>query len=252
MPLQNTSHSFGSLTRAFHWLTALLILTAIPLGIIANDMAYDSSAALAQKAYVFSLHKTVGIAAFATAALRILWALTQTHPAPLHPDRRAETALAAAIHWLLYISMLAVPLSGWVHHAATDGFAPILWPTGLQIGQNLPLVPKSETVAQIAGTLHWVFTKLLIAAIVLHIAGALKHHVLDRDATLRRMVWGTNAPATPRVRPPIPCPCWPPLSSMALARAWPCHWPKPQIPLPRPAKPRKPLATGKCKPAPWA
>lgn len=202
MPLQNTSHSFGSLTRAFHWLTALLILTAIPLGIIANDMAYDSSAALARKAYVFSLHKTVGIAAFTTAALRIAWALTQTHPAPLHPDRRAETALAAAIHWLLYISMLAVPLSGWVHHAATDGFAPILWPTGLQIGQNLPLVPKSETVAQIAGALHWVFTKLLIAAIVLHIAGALKHHVLDRDATLRRMVWGTNAPATPSVRQP--------------------------------------------------
>jgi cytochrome b561/polyisoprenoid-binding protein YceI len=193
MPLHNTKQSFGSVTRAFHWLTALLILTAIPLGIIANDMAYDSSAALAQKAYLFSLHKTVGIAAFATAALRILWALAQTHPTPLHPDRRAETTLATVIHWLLYISMLAVPLTGWVHHAATSGFAPILWPAGFGLGQDLPLVPKSEWVAEIAGSLHWVFTKLLIASILLHVAGALKHHIIDRDATLRRMVSGANA-----------------------------------------------------------
>lgn len=195
MPLHNTAQSFGSVTRAFHWLTALLILTAIPLGIIANDMAYDSSAALAQKAQLFSLHKTIGIAAFGVAALRILWAFTQTHPAPVHPDRRAETTLAAAIHWLLYISMLAVPLSGWVHHAATTGFAPILWP----VGQDLPLVPKSETVADIAAALHWVFTKLLIASLLLHIAGAVKHHVIDKDATLRRMITGTSAPAAPRM-----------------------------------------------------
>ena len=193
MQLHNTAQSFGSVTRAFHWLTALLILTAIPLGIIANDMAYDSAEALAQKAQLFSLHKTIGIAAFALATLRILWAIGQTHPAPLHPERRAETTLAAAIHWLLYISMLAVPLSGWVHHAATSGFAPILWP----LGQSLPLVPKSETLAAIASSLHWVFTKLLIAAILLHVAGALKHHLIDKDATLRRMISGTTAPDAP-------------------------------------------------------
>lgn len=193
MPMHNTQQSFGTVTRSLHWLTALLILTAIPLGVIANDMAYDTSAALAQKAQLFSYHKTIGIAAFATAALRILWALTQTHPAPIHPERRAETMLAAAIHWLLYISMLAVPLSGWVHHAATAGFAPILWP----FGQDLPLVPKSEALTTLAASLHWVFTKLLVASILLHIAGALKHHVIDKDATLRRMISGTRAPAKP-------------------------------------------------------
>jgi len=193
MPLQNTTTSFGTVTRSLHWLTALLILTAIPMGVIANDMAYDTSAALAQKAQLFSLHKTIGIAAFIVAALRILWAFTQTHPAPMHPERRLETTLAGAIHWLLYISMLAVPLSGWVHHAATAGFAPILW----SFGQDLPLVPKSESLAALAASLHWVFTKLLIASILLHIAGALKHHLIDKDATLRRMMSGTPAPAKP-------------------------------------------------------
>jgi len=188
-PLTNTAQSFGTVTRIFHWLTALLILTAIPLGLIANRLPYDTSAALAQKAQLFSYHKTLGIAAFAVALLRILWALTQTHPAPLHPERRLETTLAGVVHWLLYISMLAVPLSGWVHHAATSGFAPILWP----LGQHLPLVPESEIVAQIARALHWVFTKLLGISILLHIAGALKHHLIDRDATLRRMVSGAAA-----------------------------------------------------------
>lgn len=193
MPLHNTSQSFGSITRMFHWLTALLILTAIPLGVVANNMGYDTSEALAQKAQVFSLHKTLGVAAFFTASLRILWAISQTHPAPLHPDRRAETTLAGAVHWLLYISMLAVPLSGWVHHAATSGFAPILWP----LGQDLPLVPKSESLSQTAAALHWVFTKLLIASILLHVAGAIKHHVIDKDATLARMLSGATAPTTP-------------------------------------------------------
>ncbi|MGL6210474.1 MAG: cytochrome b/b6 domain-containing protein [Paracoccaceae bacterium] len=201
MPLTNSPAQFGSLTRALHWLTALLILTAIPLGLIANRLPYDTAEALAQKAQLFSLHKTLGVAAFFVAALRILWALTQTRPQPLHPERRLETMLAEGVHWMLYISLLAVPLTGWVHHAAVTGFAPILWP----LGQGLPFVPQSEAVANTAAALHWVFTKLLALAILLHIAGALKHHLVDRDATLRRMWSGAAAvPKTPASRHLLP------------------------------------------------
>ncbi|KAF0171427.1 MAG: putative cytochrome B561 [Rhodobacteraceae bacterium] len=193
MPAQNTATSFGSVTRTLHWLTALLILTAIPLGLIANQLPADA-ASMATKVQLFSIHKTLGLAAFLIGLARILWALTQRHPAPLHPDRRAELRLAAAIHWLLYISLVAVPLTGWIHHAALAGFAPILWP----FGQDLPFVAKSETTAAIFGAAHWVFTKLLAASILLHIAGALKHHFIDKDATLRRMLAGASAPATPK------------------------------------------------------
>ncbi len=197
MPLSNTSESFGAVARTLHWLTAFLILTAIPLGLYANALTYDTGDALALKAQVFSLHKTLGVAAFLVALARILWAIGQTRPAPLHPHRVAETRLAEAVHWLLYISLLAVPLSGWIHHAATTGFAPILWP----LGQSLPLVPKSESVAATAASLHWVFTKLLAASILLHVAGALKHHLIDRDATLLRMLRGTASPATKHPHP---------------------------------------------------
>lgn len=196
MTARNTPQSFGWVARTLHWLTALLILTAIPLGLIANDMAFDTQEALAAKAQLFSIHKTIGVAAFVVAALRILWALMQPKPLPLHPERRGETMLAETIHWLLYISLVIVPLSGWVHHAAVSGFAPILWP----FGQDLPFVPKSEVVAGLAGAVHWIFTKLLAASILLHIAGALKHHLIDKDATLRRMTRGEIASARPGPR----------------------------------------------------
>lgn len=191
MSLTNTPQSYGAVARTLHWLTALLILTAIPLGLVASDLPYDTAAALAQKAQVFSLHKTVGVAAFAVAVLRILWALTQARPVPVHPGRRAETLLADLVHWSLYIALVAVPLSGWIEHAATEGFAPILWP----LGQGLPLVPKSETLARLVAGAHLLFGKLLIGAILLHVAGALKHAVIDRDGTLARMTRGTAAPA---------------------------------------------------------
>ena len=189
MSARNTPTSYGSIARTFHWLIALMIFAAFPLGVIANDLPYDTAEALAFKAQLFSIHQTLGVAIFTVALLRILWALTQARPVPLHPDRKAETLAAETVHWALYLSLVIVPLSGWVHHAALDGFAPILWP----FGQNLPFLAKSERIAAIASSTHWLFTKLLFATIALHIAGALKHVFIDRDGTLGRMTKGTTA-----------------------------------------------------------
>ena len=186
MSIANTQTRYGHLAKSFHWLTALLILTLIPMGIIANGMPYDTSEELAAKAQLFSLHKTLGLFVFFLALVRIAWALAHPKPEPLHPDRKLESFAAELVHWLLYGSLLLVPLSGWIHHAATEGFAPIWWP----FGQNLPFVPKSETLAAITAGLHIVFERVLAASILLHVAGALKHHFIDRDITLRRMWFG--------------------------------------------------------------
>lgn len=188
MPRTNTIHRYGSVTKTFHWLTALLILTLIPLGIVANGLPYETSEQLAQKALLFSLHKTLGVTVFFVALARIGWALSQPKPAGLHPERKAESWLAETVHWLLYGSLLLVPLSGWIHHAATTGFAPIWWP----FGQNLPFVEKSEQTAALFAGLHIVFERVLAASIILHVAGALKHHFVDKDATLKRMWFGTT------------------------------------------------------------
>lgn len=192
MGLHNTAARYGSLARALHWLTVLMIFAIIPLGIVANDAAHAVRAPgatpdaqdLARAATLFSLHKTLGVAIFLLALLRVAWAAGQPKPRPLHPDRRIETWLADTVHWLLYGSILLVPLTGWVHHAATTGFAPILWP----LGQSLPFVPKSEGLAALTAGLHVVLERVLVVAILLHVAGALKHHFIDRDATMRRML----------------------------------------------------------------
>ncbi|MFK7834919.1 MAG: cytochrome b/b6 domain-containing protein [Sulfitobacter sp.] len=192
MAFTNTAHRYGGVTKTFHWLMALLILTLIPMGWWANQLPYETDAQLAQKAWLFSLHKTLGVTAFFVAVLRILWALSQPKPGLLNADKKAESFAAELVHWLLYGSLVIVPLSGWISHAAAAGFAPIWWP----FGQDLPLVPKSVGVEHFFAALHWVATKVLVASLVLHIAGALKHHVIDRDATLRRMLPGT-APIGP-------------------------------------------------------
>ncbi|SEO50217.1 Cytochrome b561 [Salinihabitans flavidus] len=193
MPLSNSNARYGSVTKGFHWLTALLIVTLIPLGLIANAAPFDTGEELARKAGLFSLHKTLGVTLFFVALLRIVWALTQPRPGLLNAKNRAEALLAETIHWMLYAALVLAPLSGWVHHAATTGFAPIWWP----FGQTLPFVPQSEGVAATAAGLHQVFVWGLIAALTLHVAGALKHAAVDRDQTLQRMLPGKSRAPDP-------------------------------------------------------
>lgn len=189
----NTANSYGSVARVFHWLTALIILSAIGLGLLAKRGSFDG---IDGQVLSYSLHKTLGIAALIVASLRILWALSQKHPAPVHPDRRAETFAAELAHWLLYVSMIIVPLAGWAEHAATEGFAPILWP----FGQSLPFIPKSGHLAETLAAVHSTFAWVLIATIAAHVAGALKHLLIDRDGVLARMTKGHPAGA------PVPAP----------------------------------------------
>ena len=202
MPLTNSATTYGSVTKTFHWLIALLILSNIALGWIASNLAHEveggaDEALISRASLLFSIHKTTGIAIFFTALARILWAISQPKPGLLNGDRGLEARAAQTAHWLLYGSLLAVPLSGWVHHAATSGFAPIWWP----LGQNLPLVPKSEPLSETAATLHFLLQWVMTGAIAAHIAGALKHHLIDRDATLRRMLPGRTS-AQPTARQP--------------------------------------------------
>ena len=198
MPRSNTALRYGSVAKTFHWLTALLILSALILGFIAYRAPYEDSAQLAFKATLFSVHKTVGLTAFFTALLRILWAFTQPRPKLLNGDHSLEAWAAETAHWVLYSSMVLVPLTGWMHHAATTGFAPIWWP----FGQSLFFVPKDPTIAAILGGAHFLFMLVLVLTLLAHIGGALKHFVIDRDKTLQRMLPGhTDLPEPPAKRP---------------------------------------------------
>lgn len=183
-----TTTAYSTQTKVFHWLTALLIIAIIPLGIIAGRLPIDTDAQVSTKTLLFSLHKTLGVTVFLVALSRIGYALTQSKPAGLHPDRKLETLLAEVVHWLLYISLVVVPLSGWIHHSAAAIAAPIWIP----FAQSLPFVPTDPTISDFFGGLHWLWSKIMVASILLHFAGAMKHHVIDKDTTLIRMWFGKS------------------------------------------------------------
>lgn len=209
MPLGNTANSYGSVAKTFHWLTVLLIFTLIPVGLIAHNMAENlrgpaigvTSEYLMRTIWIFSLHKTLGVTLFFVALTRVLWSILQPKPDPL-TDSVYQTRLADMVHWLLYGTLILTPLAGWVHHAATIGYAPIWWP----FGQSLPFIPKNEAVAMTFAGLHRVMISLLVLSILLHVAGTLKHQFMNRDATLRRMLPRTRdlTPTYPRRRSSLP------------------------------------------------
>ncbi len=186
MAISNTAIRYGGVTKFFHWLTALLIIALLASGLFAEDLPHETQIQLTQKAWFFSLHKTMGVAVFFVALLRIIWAISQPKPGLLNADKKLESWLAESVHWVLYASLVIVPLAGWISHAAASGFAPIWWP----FGQNLPLVPKSTDIEHLFGAVHVISGKVLMGALFLHFAGAIKHHVIDRDSTLRRMLPG--------------------------------------------------------------
>ncbi len=199
MKATNSARAYGWAARLFHWSVAVLILAAIGLGLYAGSLPAGDDARMQAVFDAYSVHKTVGVAALLLAALRILWTLTQPRPRPLHPERRAETFLAEMVHWGLWIGMVIMPLTGWLlHSAAPGGFSRILWP----LGQRLPLVPESETLAERLSQFHETGWWLLAGLIVLHVAGALKHALIDRDDTLARMAGNPDRLAEPPMGKP--------------------------------------------------
>ena len=184
MKLTNTAESYGLIHQSLHWATAILILILLPMGVYMHDLPIDNSEQIADKVWLYSLHKSIGMAALFVAIARIAWAVYQPHPRPLHGGM--EGFAAKTVHYLLYGTIIAMPVLGWLYHAATEGFAPIWWP----FSQDLPFVPKDVMLSNFFKTAHFVCGVLLVLSLGLHIAGAIKHAVIDKDKTLDRMVPG--------------------------------------------------------------
>lgn len=184
MQLTNTAESYGLVHQSLHWATAILILVLLPMGVYMHDLPIDNSAQIADKVWFYSLHKSIGMAALFVAITRVFWAIYQPHPRPLHGGM--EGFAAKTVHHLLYGTIIAMPILGWLYHAATEGFAPIWWP----FSQDLPFVPKDVMLSNFFKTAHFVCGVLLVLSLGLHIAGAIKHAVIDKDKTLDRMLPG--------------------------------------------------------------
>lgn len=163
---------------ALHWVIALLIFIAFPLGIYMHDLHLSPL-----KLQLFSWHKWLGVTVFALLLLRIVWRVTHTPPAlpPVIP--RWQQLASHVTHMALYALMIAVPLSGWLMSSA-KGFQTV-WFGVLPIPD---LVGKDKELGKQLFTVHQYLNFTLLALVALHVLAALKHHFIDKDSVLRRIL----------------------------------------------------------------
>jgi cytochrome b561 len=168
---------YGMPAIALHWLTALLIVCGFTLGLSMVGLPISR-----QKLQWYAWHKWIGITVWLLTCARLAWRLG--HPAPVLPPMAAWQLRAAAVsHALLYGLLLVIPISGWLHSSAT----------GVQV-VYLGLVPLPDLVARdrelgkVLQTVHETLNFTLLAVVCLHVGAALKHHFVDRDTVLTRML----------------------------------------------------------------
>lgn len=177
--LKNTSTDYGLITIALHWLVTLAVFGQFALGLWISELDYYD--AWYQRGP--ALHKSLGVLLFIVVAFRLVW--RWLNPVPrLEPTHAAwERRLARIAHALLYALLFATMLAGYLISTA-DG-RPIAVFGLFSVPATLSGIDNQE---DIAGEIHEVLAFILIGLTVLHATAALKHHFIDRDRTLRRML----------------------------------------------------------------
>lgn len=165
-----------------HWLMFLGLAGMVSLGFYMQGLPLSPS-----KLQLFSWHKWAGVTLFLLALLRIVWRLRH-RPPELPTDMPAVLKLAAhAVHLALYGLMLAIPLSGWLMSSA-KGFQTV-WFGVLPLPD---LLGKDAALGEQLQTLHLWLNFSLLALVAAHAGAAIKHHFVDRDDILTRMLPGTS------------------------------------------------------------
>lgn len=137
---------------------------------------------------LYPIHKALGVVALIIILPRVMWRLYKGFPTPVGQPSQHMKQLSHAVHWLLLIGTLLLPISGMLY-SGFGGYGIDIFGIGL-VEKNIinnEIVALNETVFRIAKTSHSWVAYLLTGALILHIGGALKHHFIDKDATLKRM-----------------------------------------------------------------
>jgi len=176
MTLKNSSTQFGSISIALHWIIALLMIGMLCVGLYMVGLPLSP-----QKIQIYGWHKATGMFILLMVLLRLIWRLSNIQPRLKLPFW--EKISARVMHWLLYALMFLMPLTGWLMTSAA-GYTVSFF--GLFI---IPApISANEQAKALFGTLHEGFAYALIVAIIIHILAALKHHFIDKDDILRRML----------------------------------------------------------------
>lgn len=167
-------------TRLLHGVIALSMITLLAVGIYMKEFeVYE----------LYDLHKAVGAIVLVIALARVLVRIKEGWPTALGNMSNAQHVAAKAVHWILIVATVLYPLSGLMmsigggHGLSIFGWE-VVAETVDAVGE---VVPVNAAIGGLGHEIHELLTFFVIAAIVLHVVGALKHHFIDKDDTIRRM-----------------------------------------------------------------
>jgi cytochrome b561 len=182
--LRNSRERWGLASQLLHWLVALLILAQILLGLAAVGWHLSPT-----KLSLFVWHKSVGMLVLLLVLLRLGWRAVNPTPALPQDMPRWERLAARGSHAMLYVLMLALPVTGWVINSAANIPVKLFWLIPLP-----DITGPGRRLQEVSTTAHVALFIALTALVAVHVGAALRHHCLKHDEVLRRMLPWTRSP----------------------------------------------------------
>jgi cytochrome b561 len=181
--MKDKKEKLGGLTVGLHWLVGLTTIVLLAVGMYMTE--YEAGS-------LYSIHKSIGILIFFVILVRVGWRIKNGWPEPVDNYKYVERLLSKLVQWVLIIGTVVMPISGMVYSGASGyGFGIFgleLFATNPEPANPANIIVLNESVAKLGREIHWLASRIMIAGVLLHVSGALKHHLVDKDGTLRRML----------------------------------------------------------------
>jgi cytochrome b561 len=176
--IQNTNSTYGVVSILNHWLGGLLFLGIVAMGFYMTLLPRSPL-----KEQLLMLHQSLSVVLIAFVIIRILWKFMTPMPNIIRSYPLWEMILAKIVHSLLFLTLISVPLSGWLLNNARGEdlmfFSYLVLPR---------ITGESIQSAEFALNLHLYLTQGFLVLLFLHLMGSIKHHWIDKDNTLRRIL----------------------------------------------------------------
>jgi cytochrome b561 len=177
MSLKNSTSSYGSITKMLHWLIFLFVLGLLFVGYFAQDIGDK-----AIRSNIINMHKLTGLLVLFLMLFRALWAFVNIKPALPAETPFWQRIIERIIHLLMYIVLIAMPISGWIMTSAS-GKPPRFFSWIL----SLPVL-HSKSISENAWQVHQAITIIILVLVSIHVLAAFYHYFIKKDNVLQRML----------------------------------------------------------------
>ena len=183
MTILNRKNEYSPAFKLIHWLMAVGIILMLFAGFFMGDIPKTSD----WHEIIKNIHRLAGLFLLFLAFIRVLIRLLSSVPDLPHSTPKIEQLLSKSTHLCLYLLIFMIPLSGWFMTTAVGKISKLPIIAGITL--PMPFVPTSISLAKQANQLHELLSWCLIVLVSLHVLAALKHHFIDKDTILKRMLF---------------------------------------------------------------